>query len=80
MDPLSRGRMNEEQVFDIIRTNSDNSGAEDCEGDGSEFLNDHGPGMEPEHSSRANSQTSTECDDDDSQMSERPPPQSGKVY
>ena len=66
MDPLS-GRINEEEMFDLIAE------------DGSEFLNDHGPGMEPEHS-RDNSQTSTECGDDDSQMSERPPPQSCKVY
>ena len=79
MDPLS-GRMNEEQMFDLIRKNRENGGAKDGEVDGSEFLNDHGPGMEPKHSSRGNSQTSTECDDDDSQMSERPPPQSGKVY
>ena len=78
MDPLS-GRINEEEMFDLIWTNRENGGAEDGEVDGSEFLNDHGPGMEPEHS-RDNSQTSTECGDDDSQMSERPPPQSGKVY
>ena len=77
MDPLS-GRMNEEEMFDLIRTNREKGGAEDGGGDESEFLNDHGPGMELEH--RDNPQTSTECDDDDSQMSERPPPQSGKVY
>lgn len=59
MDPLS-GRINEEEMFDLIRTNRENGGAED----GSEFLNDHGPG-EPEHS-RDNSQTSTKCGDDDS--------------
>ena len=64
--------MDEEDVFDIIRTNSDNGG-----GDGSEFLNDHGPGMEPEH--RDTPQTSIECDDDDSEIGERPP-QSGEVY
>ena len=79
MDPLS-GRVNEEEMFDLIRTNRENGGAEDggADLDCSEFLNDHGPGMEPEHS-RDNPQTSVECDDDDSEIGEQPP-QSGEVY
>jgi hypothetical protein len=52
MDLFCTGREGEEEVFGIIRT--DNGGAEAGRGedsgaeDGSEFLNDSGPGIELE--------------------------------
>lgn len=65
MDPFD-GRVNEEEMLDIIRTSTSKPrGAEE--------------GMEPEHS-REHSRTSTSCDDDDdSQTSEQPAPESEKV-
>ena len=54
MDPFG-GREGEEEMLDII--SQPRGGAED----GSQFLNDSGPGMELER--REEAQTSTECDD-----------------
>ena len=64
----------ENEVFDIIREPVGGAEAGGTE-DGSEFLNDSGPGMEEEQ--RDEAQTSNECNDD-SLISE--PPQSGEVY
>ena len=54
MDPFG-GREGEEEMLDII--SQPRGGAED----GSQFLNDSGPGMELER--REEAQTSIECDD-----------------
>jgi hypothetical protein len=46
MDPFHTGREGEEELFGFIRT--DAGGGEEGEAeDGSQFLNDSGPGMEP---------------------------------
>ena len=64
----------ENEVFDILREPVGGAEAGGTE-DGSEFLNDSGPGMEPEQSVEA--QTNTECDND---LQISGPPQSGEVY
>ena len=67
-------RDHEDDIFAIIRQpegGAEDSGAED----GSQFLNESGPGMELER--RDEAQTSIECDDD-SQIGGHP--QSGEVY
>jgi hypothetical protein len=51
MDPFSAGREGEEELFGYMRTDADeaeNNGGEEGGADGSEFLNDSGPGMELE--------------------------------
>ena len=63
------GRDHEEDIFALIR--QPEGGAED----GSQFLNESGPGMELER--RDEAQRSTECDDE-SQIGGHP--QSGEVY
>lgn len=64
----------ENEVFDILREpvgGAEAGGAED----GSEFLNDSGPGMEEEQ--RDEAQMSIECNDNSLICA---PPQSGEVY
>ena len=69
-------RDREEDMFDILRQGPEVDGAEDSGAeDGSQFLNESGPGMELER--RDEAQTSIKCDDD-SQIGGHP--QSGKVY
>ena len=63
---FNSSRVNEEDMFALVRT---------PEEDGSEFLNESGPGMEVER--RDEAQTSIECDED-SQFGGHP--QSGEVY
>ena len=65
-DHFNSSRLNEEDMFDLVRRSEE---------DGSQFLNESGPGMEEEW--RDEAQTSIECDDD-SQIGGRP--QSGEVY
>jgi hypothetical protein len=52
MDPFRAGREGEEELFSYIRIGSGgvetDGGEEGGAEDGSEFLNDSGPGMEPE--------------------------------
>jgi hypothetical protein len=52
MDPFHAGREGEEELFGFIRTDAGGAeigGGEEGEAeDGSQFLNDSGPGMEPE--------------------------------
>ena len=68
MDPFS-GRQNEEEVFELIRQpggEAENGGEEEAAGEEygySEFLNEHGDGMEVEQRGNED-QTSTDCDDD----------------
>ena len=65
----------ENEVFDIIREPVGGAEVGGIE-DGSEFLNESGPGMEePERS--VDAQTSIECNDD---SLIRGPPQSGEVF
>ena len=52
-DHFNSSRINEEDVFALVRR---------PEEDGSEFLNESGPGMEEEQ--RDEAQTSIECDED----------------
>jgi hypothetical protein len=51
MDPFHTGREGEEELFGFIRTDAggaETGGGEEGEAeDGSQFLNDSGPGMEP---------------------------------
>ena len=72
-------RDHEEDIFAILRQpegGAEVSGAEDSGAkDGSQFLNEFGPGMELER--RDEAQTSIECDDD-SETGGHPP--SGEVY
>ena len=72
-------RDREEDVFTIIRQpegGNEVGGAEDSGAeDGSQFLHESGPRMEPER--RDEAQTSIECDED-SQIGGHP--QSGEVY
>jgi hypothetical protein len=65
-DHFNSSRLNEEEMFDLVRTPTE---------DGSQFLNESGPGMEEER--RDEVQTSIECDED-SQFGGHP--QSGEVY
>jgi hypothetical protein len=65
-DHFNSSRLNEEDMFDLVRTPAE---------DGSQFLNESGPGMEEER--RDEAQTSIECDED-SQFGGHP--QSGEVY
>ena len=86
-DHFNRSRINEEDVFALVRRTGEDgleffneSGAEEeqvrrPEEDGSEFLNESGPGMEEEQ--RDESQTSIECGED-SQFGGHP--HSGEVY
>ena len=67
-------RLHENEVFDIVREPVGGAEAGGTE-DGSEFLNDSGPGMEEEQ--RDEAQTSIECNDDSLLCA---PPQSGEVY
>ena len=72
MDYIGRDR--EEEVFDIIRRPE--GGAEDGgAGDGSEFLNDSGEGMELENVEGLELQTSTDCDENVGPLTK-----SGEVY
>ena len=64
----------ENEVFDILREPVGGAEAGGTE-DGSEFLNDSGPGMEEEQ--RDEAQTSIECNDDSLICAA---PQSGEVY
>jgi len=64
----------ENEVFDILREPVGGAEAGGTE-DGSEFLNDSGPGMEEEQ--RDEAQTSIECNDNSLICA---PPQSGEVY
>ena len=64
----------ENEVFDILREPVGEAEAGGTE-DGSEFLNDSGPGMEEEQ--RDEAQTSIECNDNSLICA---PPQSGEVY
>ena len=64
----------ENEVFDIVREPVGGAEAGGTE-DGSEFLNDSGPGMEEEQ--RDEAQTSIECNDNSLICA---PPQSGEVY
>ena len=67
-------RDNEDEIFVIVRQSevgAEDSGVED----GSQFLNESGPGVELER--RDEAQPSIECDDD-SQIGGHP--QSGEVY
>ena len=52
-DHFNSSRLSEEEMFDLERTPAE---------DGSQFLNESGPGMEEEW--RDESQTSMECDED----------------
>ena len=65
-DHFNSSRLNEEDMFDLVRTSAE---------DGSQFLNESGPGMEEER--RDEAQTSIECDED-SQFGGHP--HSGEVY
>ena len=65
-DHFNRSRLNEEDMFDLVRTPAE---------DGSQFLNESGLGMEEER--RDEAQTSFECDED-SQFGG--PVQSSEVY
>ena len=67
-------RHGENEVFDILREPVGGAEAGGTE-DGSEFLNDSGPGMEEEQ--RDEAQTSIECNDNSLICA---PPQSGEVY
>ena len=59
-DHFNSGRINEEDIFELVRR---------PEEDGSEFLNESGPGMEEEQ--RDEAQTRMGCGED---------PHSGEVY
>ena len=73
MDNFSSRHL-ENEVFDIIRAPVGGAEAGGTE-DGSEFLNESGPGMEEEQ--RDESETSIECNDDSLICA---PPRSGEVY
>jgi hypothetical protein len=60
MDPFHAGREGEEELFGFIGAET-GGGLDGGADDGSQFLNDSGPGMEPERSEGA--QTSVDGDD-----------------
>ena len=68
-------REGEEEMFAYIRQPAERVDDRRSEDDGSQFLNDSGPGMEEEQ--RDEAQTSIECNDNSLICA---PPQSGEVY
>ena len=73
--PPFQSREGEDVLLDYIRQPADGDEHIGAEEDGSEFLNDSGPGMEEEQ--RDEAQTSIECNDNSLICA---PPQSGEVY